>query len=184
MGAAVSMEDLPPNAAQEAAIAMAGPIVGSMAACVPMWYGLATGSQLGFALAHWGFMINLFNLLPFGNLDGGRVAGALSHWFLLLGLAGCGALVYTMPMNPVLMLIFFAGSYTTFIRFYSPEWRPYGYYNLSPLTKTAIGVSYLGLIAALVLAMKVNDSYRRTPQELLPYNSGVRKQLNDVDNWL
>jgi len=38
MGAAVSMEDLPPNAAQEAAIAMAGPIVGSMAACVPMWY--------------------------------------------------------------------------------------------------------------------------------------------------
>eukprot|EP00397_Hematodinium_sp_SG-2012_P021630 GEMP01022357.1.p1 GENE.GEMP01022357.1~~GEMP01022357.1.p1 ORF type:complete len:360 (+),score=46.28 GEMP01022357.1:69-1148(+) len=184
MGASVAMEKFPSNAAHEAAVALAGPILGSVAAFVPLAYGLATGSQLGFALAHWGFMINLFNLLPIGSLDGGRVAGALSKWLLPVGVVGCGGLLYMTPTNPILILIFLGGSYTTFMRFWSPEFRPYGYFDISPGSKMIVGVTYLGLIAALVYAMSVNDRLRRSPQDLLDRHSPVRRQLDDVDRWI
>ena len=36
MGAAVEMKGYPPNAAQEAAIALAGPVLGSVAAVIPL----------------------------------------------------------------------------------------------------------------------------------------------------
>jgi hypothetical protein len=39
------------------------------------------------ALADWGYMINLFNLLPIGSMDGGRVAATLSPWLPAGGLS-------------------------------------------------------------------------------------------------
>jgi len=43
------------------------------------------------ALADWGYMINLINLLPVGSMDGGRVAATLSPWLPAGGLALGGA---------------------------------------------------------------------------------------------
>jgi hypothetical protein len=42
--------------------------------------GMYFDSQILYALADFGLMINLFNLMPIGTLDGGRVAGALSKY--------------------------------------------------------------------------------------------------------
>ena len=56
-------------------IAFGGPVVGGVTAIALSVAGLALDSQLLFALAQWGYMINLFNLAPIGSMDGGRIAG-------------------------------------------------------------------------------------------------------------
>lgn len=55
-----------------------------------MWCCVLCGEptrQVLLALADWGYLINLFNLLPVGAMDGGRVAGTLSPWLPAGGLA-------------------------------------------------------------------------------------------------
>ena len=64
VGAVIQMQKLPATAAQSAVVALAGPVVGGVAAGATAFAGHATGSQLLMALGDWGFMINLFNLLP------------------------------------------------------------------------------------------------------------------------
>lgn len=66
MGAAVAMKEEPKNALDEAVIAFAGPLLGSAAAGSLGLAGYALDSQLMLALADWGYMVNLINLLP-GN---------------------------------------------------------------------------------------------------------------------
>jgi Zn-dependent protease len=61
------------NPWQTARIAIAGPILGGLSALVFYVAGLAMHSQLLEALAYFGFMLNLINLIPVGILDGGAV---------------------------------------------------------------------------------------------------------------
>jgi Zn-dependent protease len=61
------------NPWQTARIAIAGPILGGVAALACYLAGQANGSDLLVALAYFGFILNLFNLLPIGILDGGAV---------------------------------------------------------------------------------------------------------------
>ena len=57
-------------------VALAGPALGSIGA-VGFWIaGAARGSDLLYALAYAGFLLNLFNLIPVGFFDGGAVARA------------------------------------------------------------------------------------------------------------
>jgi Zn-dependent protease len=61
------------NPWQTARVAIAGPILGGVAALVCFALGQVQGSDLLTALGYFGFVLNLFNLLPFGILDGGSV---------------------------------------------------------------------------------------------------------------
>ena len=61
------------NPWQTARVAIAGPILGGVAALVCYAIGRANGSNLMLALGYFGFVLNLINLLPFGILDGGSV---------------------------------------------------------------------------------------------------------------
>jgi Zn-dependent protease len=61
------------NPWQTARVAIAGPILGGLAALACYVVGKADGSDLFIALAYFGFVINLFNLLPVSILDGGAV---------------------------------------------------------------------------------------------------------------
>jgi Zn-dependent protease len=61
------------NPWQTARVAIAGPILGGVAALVCFALGEAQGSDLLVALGYFGFVLNLINLLPFGILDGGSV---------------------------------------------------------------------------------------------------------------
>lgn len=54
----------------------------------------------------------------------------------------------------------------TYSRFFSEDHRPPGYYNLSGTQKAAIAGSYFGLITTLIVAMQVNDQFRKSPQRL------------------
>jgi Zn-dependent protease len=61
------------NPWQTARVAIAGPILGGAAAFGCYLIGKSDHSNLMYALAYFGFFLNLFNLLPFGIFDGGAV---------------------------------------------------------------------------------------------------------------
>ena len=61
------------NPWQTARVAIAGPALGGVAALACYLIGRADGSSLLVALAYFGFILNLFNLLPIGILDGGAI---------------------------------------------------------------------------------------------------------------
>ena len=61
------------NPWQTSRVAIAGPILGGVAALACYVVGKSDGSNLFIALAYFGFVINLFNLLPVSILDGGAV---------------------------------------------------------------------------------------------------------------
>src|ERR1700736_6610099 len=113
LGAFVSMKQQPRTVAQESVMAIGGPILGSLAAGLCYLGYLATPDsstgQLLRALAYFGFLINLFNLVPVTPLDGGRVLSLLSKWFNVAGLVvAAGLLLYEMSVgttvSPVLFL--------------------------------------------------------------------------------
>jgi Zn-dependent protease len=153
LGAVIGMKELPDDAWKEARVALAGPILGSLGAAVCWIIGESTGSELLLALAFTGFFLNLFNLIPIVPLDGGRAAGALHPVLWFLGLLMMVGLVVLRP-NPLLVVIVVLGGLDLWSR-----WRARGdagdYYRLTVGQRVSVAVVYLGLVAALGLAMSV-----------------------------
>jgi Zn-dependent protease len=150
------MKQLPDNAWKEAQVALAGPILGSLGAAAVWGYAEATDSELLLALAFTGFFLNLFNLLPIVPLDGGRAVAALHPAFWLVGLIGLAALTFVAP-NPILILILVVSAMELWSRWRArdtPEARTY--YSIAPWQRVAVAVAYLGLAAALGVAMSAS----------------------------
>jgi len=157
LGAFVSMKQQPRTVAQESVMAIGGPILGTVAAglCYLGYLAMPDSStgQLLRALAYFGFLINLFNLVPVTPLDGGRVLSVLSKWFNVAGLAiAAGLLLFGNFRSPVLFLVLIFGAFSTFQRFRSTVLNP-AYYAVDARTKLVIGLLYLGLLFALGLGM-------------------------------
>jgi Zn-dependent protease len=162
MGAVIWAKSLGGNALAEARVGLAGPVLGSLgaAACLPL--AAATGNDLWTALAFTGFFLNLFNLLPFGFLDGARAAAAMSPWVWLLGVAGMVVLVLAFP-NPIIIFIALLGGLETWRRLQAlrrgdPEAR--AYYRVRPRDRALVAAVYLGLVALLVLGMDATHLQR------------------------
>jgi len=153
LGALITLKQLPDDVWREARVALAGPIVGTLGACVFWAIGAATDRDFFTAMAYVGFFLNLFNLLPIVPLDGGRAVAALHPAFWLVGLAGLVVLMIVAP-NPILILVLIIGGMELWNR-----WRHRGteearaYYTISRGQRIAVAVVYLGLAAFLVLAM-------------------------------
>jgi Zn-dependent protease len=157
LGAVISARSLGDDAGAEARVGLAGPILGSLAALVPLGIWLATGEELWRALAYIGFFLNLFNLLPVVPLDGGRAMAALSPWVWFAGYAGLIALTFAFP-NPILLLILIFGGLESWRRWKarnSPESR--AFHAVPRRTRIAVAAVYLGLAAAL--AFGVSETY-------------------------
>jgi membrane-associated protease RseP (regulator of RpoE activity) len=60
-------------------ISLAGPFVGSLGAAAVWLAGALEGSNRLEVLANLGFLLNAFNLLPIGFLDGGQAAAAIGQ---------------------------------------------------------------------------------------------------------
>jgi Zn-dependent protease len=160
LGAVVGMKRMPDDAAAEARVGLAGPILGSIGCLVPLALYGATGNHLFQALAFTGFFLNLFNLLPVLPLDGGRAMAALSPWMWLVGFAMLVAAAIAFP-NPIMLLILVFGGMETWRRWRArntPEGRRYHRVNGS--TRLAIGVVYIGLAVALGVAMDATHLQR------------------------
>jgi Zn-dependent protease len=167
VGAFIAMRDRPRDAWEDALVAFGGPVLGGAGAGAVALAASATDSQLLFALADFGFMVNLFNLLPIGAMDGGRIASALSPYAGVAGLGVGGALAYAGAVhNPIFYLILLAGGYETFQRFYDPGRMPPNYYKISPVRRAALSASYFGLVAALLAGMAANHRRQKPPEVL------------------
>jgi Zn-dependent protease len=153
LGAVISAKSMGKNAAAEARVGLAGPILGTVASLVPLAIWLLTGSDFWRALAYIGFVLNLFNLLPVVPLDGGRAMAALSPAVWLVGLAGLVALAIFYP-SPIVFLILIFGGMESWRR-----WKARGtaegrrYYTIPARTRLLVGTTYLGLAAALSIGV-------------------------------
>jgi hypothetical protein len=85
LGAMILLKRQPKDAVTEAAVALGGPALGSVAALLCLGIGFWTGSEVWYALAYVGAFVNLLNLLPLHPLDGGRIAVAVSRWLWVVG---------------------------------------------------------------------------------------------------
>ena len=78
-GAFVRLNQRPANAIEDSRVGLAGPRWGAFATLGFAALYLATGEKLFAALAHANAWINVFNLLPFWQLDGSRAFAALAR---------------------------------------------------------------------------------------------------------
>src|SRR3989449_9153968 len=161
LGAFVSMKQQPRTVAQESIMAIGGPVLGAIAAglCYLGYLTMPDSStgQLLRALAYFGFLINLFNLIPLTPLDGGRVTSLLSKWFNVAGLAiAAGLLLFGIlardTVRPVVFLCLILRAFATWQRFRSTALNP-AYYAVDAQTKVVVGSLYLALLFALGLGM-------------------------------
>ena len=92
LGAYVRWQALGVSLETRAAISLAGPLAGFLAAvlCAVLWW--QTGNPLWAALARAGAVLNLLNLTPVWVLDGGQAALALSKMERIVLLTACLAL--------------------------------------------------------------------------------------------
>jgi len=147
------MKEMPKDAAAEARVGLAGPVLGSLGALVPLGLYALTGEDLFKALAFMGFFLNLFNLLPVLPLDGGRAMAALSPWMWFAGFALLLAATIAFP-NPIMILILLFGGVETWRRWRqrnSPESREF--HRVPARTRWLVAAVYLGLAAALAVGM-------------------------------
>jgi Zn-dependent protease len=154
LGAAIALKELPKDAAVEARVGLAGPILGTLGTCIPLVIWLATGEDLFQALAFFGFFLNLFNLAPVLPLDGGRAMAALTPWMWLVGYALLVAATFAFP-NPIMLLILLFGGIETYRRWKErkhPEQQRF--FAVSPGTRAAVAATYIGLALALVIGIE------------------------------
>src|SRR5919198_6453189 len=104
LGAYIGMKEMPKNAAVEARVGLAGPVLGSIGCLVPLGLYALTGNNLFRALAFTGFFLNLINLLPVLPLDGGRAMAALSPWMWAVGFVLLLGLMFVFP-TPIAFLV-------------------------------------------------------------------------------
>jgi Zn-dependent protease len=153
LGAVIAAKSMGDDAAAEARVGLAGPILGSIATLVPLGIWLATGEEFWQALAYVGFFLNLLNLLPVLPLDGGRAMAALSPWVWAVGYAALVALTFAFP-NPILILVLIFGGFESWRRFKArntPESR--AYHAIPGRTRALVAITYLGLAAALAVGV-------------------------------
>ncbi len=155
LGAVISARSLGDNAAAEARVGLAGPILGSIgsAACLIVWQ--VTGHDFWRALGYTGFLLNLFNLLPVLPLDGGRAMAAMAPWMWFTGFAGMLALVVLFP-NPIMLIIVLFAGFETYRRWKLRRGggaQQEAYYRVAPRDRWLVAAVYLSLIALLVIGM-------------------------------
>jgi Zn-dependent protease len=121
---------------QDARVALAGPLWGLGAAMICLLFHALLRYPVLLVLAHFGALINLFNLIPIWQLDGGRVFRTLNRperWLAVTALATAWA-----ATNDVLLLILtIVGAFRAAIDKPSPE------------SDRGALAQYIGLVAAL-----------------------------------
>lgn len=174
VGAVIAMLSQPASAKDEAYFAIAGPVLGTVAAFAAALLSLYFGSSELCLASKFAFALNLFNLLPLAPMDGGRISMAISRKMWILG-----ALLYAViaffivyltcvpPQGglPQLQLL------VTFpIKLFALYWVGWGawldykerkkmaqmtpqYFKLPMSVRLAYSVAYIGLGAVLVCAL-------------------------------
>lgn len=93
VGAVIRLKQALDDPRQDARCGLAGPLWGLGAALASLGLNLATGLPIFLVIARLGAFINLFNLLPFASLDGGRAFRSMNTGQRWLAVLGLGAII-------------------------------------------------------------------------------------------
>jgi Zn-dependent protease len=119
-GALIRLKQYPANPGQDARVGLAGPTWGLGAAVFAWAAGLLTGQPIWFAIARVGAWINLFNLIPIWQLDGGRGFRGLTRRYR--GIACVIAfLMWAITEETMLLFIALGALYRYFSKDYAEE---------------------------------------------------------------
>jgi len=153
MGAFIALKEAPRDAWMESCVGIGGPILGSLGALGCHALGLHLDSPLLISLGYTAYFLNLFNLTPLGQLDGGRIATALSPWLWLPGLAIMiwFGWQYKSPII-LLVLIMSVPRLLSLFRKRTPEEERF--YEVTAFQRARMASMYFGLIGLLMLGMR------------------------------
>lgn len=169
VGALINLRRNPRNAWEEAVIGIGGPLLGTAGAlaCYAIYWLSPHHNPILLTLSFWGFLLNLFNLLPIPPLDGGRVTAAVSPWIWMLGVLGLVGLMLLdfansgfrlAGVNPILLLVLLYA--------FPRVWRTlrYGdrnnpYFQIGRKKSWTMGAIYVALGAVLITMFLVTGSH-------------------------
>jgi Zn-dependent protease len=150
LGAAIFQRSHAQTPVKQAQIGIAGPIAGTLAAIVALVLYGSTQNFVFLIAAYWGFLLNLFNLIPFGMLDGGWILAPVSKWIQVGGLAILAALFFAGQVSPIVLIVVALGMPLVFRRFRDPAYDRYLTSDPAP-ARYAIGAMWLALVIFLGL---------------------------------
>jgi len=147
-GAAIFQRSHAQSPMRQAQIGIAGPIAGTIGATVALLFYNSTHWTPFLIWAYWGFLINLFNLIPFGMLDGGWILAPTSKWVQVAGLAALVGLFFFGLVSPLVIIIVILGWPVVYQRFRDRALD--AYLTSEPAAQRyAMGAAWLALVVYL-----------------------------------
>lgn len=137
---------------QESVIAFGGPLLGTIGGLACFAYGAIANEPFWYAAANTAFFLNLFNMIPLGVFDGGRMTGAISPVLWIVGFAFViiAAIAFHW-WSPILLLV---------VLFSLPRiiavWRGTLDPRFAAVTareRVTMSVAYFGLLAVLLACL-------------------------------
>jgi Zn-dependent protease len=163
VGGAVTLKRQPRTVYDDALIGLAGPAAGTVASLVCLQLFKWTDDSRYLLIALLGFVLNLFNLLPIGMLDGGRISAAITKWMWLFGGAVIVYKVFDQP-NPLVILISILAAFQVYASIMREKHDP-RFYQITPTQRAGIAVLYFALV--IFLGHQTWMAYKRL--EMLPH---------------
>jgi Zn-dependent protease len=139
-GAFVRMKQYPGNVGEDARVGLAGPIWGLGSAVAAWLAAITTGLPVWYAIANTAAWLNLFNLIPIWQLDGGRGFRALTRKQRVMA-GGVAVATWAFTHQTILLLIALGAGYRLFSRDYPAD------------DDNVVLTQYAGLIVLLSLLM-------------------------------
>lgn len=143
VGAIIQMKEAPKDAKTESIVGIAGPVYGALGACVCLILGQLLHSELLLALAYFGFLLTVFNLIPAHPLDGGRIVTAISFklWFVGIPIMVFFSLYFFNPIGVLISILAIRKAWEVW------KDRENPYYDTDQGFRFKMGLSYFLLFA-------------------------------------
>lgn len=149
VGAFVRLRESLHSEWENAIVGLAGPLWGLAAAIVTYGIYLITGAPIFAAIAHSAAWLNLFNLLPVWQLDGGRGFSAMSRTHRLIA-AGAMLAAFAVAHEPMLLIVGLVGAAMAFSKpSREPDARIAAYYIALAWALTAVSMLALPALRGL-----------------------------------
>lgn len=166
-GAMITLKQQPQNAWIEAVIAYGGPFIGGLGCWAFLILGIVLGQDWIIAGAAFGFLLNLFNLVPVPPLDGGRICAGISPWFWLVGLVLLGAALWyfhsVVGLIVIALIVFLGGWPRIRALFQKKTVAHQAYYGISAEKRWLMAFLYVALIMMLLLGFVLSHGFLAVP---------------------
>ena len=143
VGAIIQMREEPKDAKTESIVGIAGPVYGALGAFVCLILGQLFDAELLLALAYFGFLLTVFNLIPAHPLDGGRIVTAISLklWLVGIPIMVSFSLYFFNPIGIIISVLAIRKAWQV--------WKDRGnpYYDTDQEFRFKMGVSYFLLFS-------------------------------------